>query len=987
MPPLTLTAGSEVKLNAISKVFLKKKKFSEEHLEECAAYFDIDFYRNVSGSNGLTSRNGLLHYLREGWKQGLDPSSRFSTNDYLALYPDIAEAEVNPLLHFVLHGQFENRVMRRADTEFVGAIEKLSLTSLQARVVDKLNPGLVVPLQLSINGKPFAKVSNDRPRPDLARAGLSHGAGGVEMAIPFDKLEPGVYEVGLDLPDGQRLVRTIEVPARAPTSSRPLPPMPDDPDATKVVVVVPIYNAYEDVEVCIERLQTFTPNYVDIILIDDCSTDPAITSLLDTVRQQANFKVLHNEQNLGFTRTINRGLTQAGDADVIILNSDARVTPRWIEGMFCAAHSRKNVATVTAMSDRAGAFSAPNIGNENPLPAGVREEDFARAFRRRSLRLYPEVPTGNGFCMYIRRAALNALGHLDEEAFPRGYGEENDFCMRALRAGWANLVDDSTYVFHDRSKSFGESKNENMARGRKVVDERYPEYKRLIGKYRTGVEMNMARYRAWLALEDCVNGRAVLPRALFVLATRTGGTPQTNADLMGALDDSFECLVLNCDALNLELSRVVDGELEPLRTHRLTERIEPLQHRSNEYDEVVGHWLHELDLDLVHIRHLGWHSLTLPRLAKRSGARVVMSFHDFYSLCPSLKLLDDQNVFCGGTCTAGNGLCKVELWPRDSVPPLKNAWVHYWRNRMEDALAPCDQYVTTSQSAAERILRSFPSIESERLHVIPHGRNFNRFTSQQHLPDGHGPIRILVPGNIDKAKGLDLLAGILKEDRLQQFEFHILGNVNKSALSGKIPSRMHLHGSYDRHEFAKKVSNIAPAIGVVLSIWDETYCHTLTEMWSVGLPVAVLDFPTLRNRVTESGAGWVLEDMEVDALLRALTQITADPEQLREKGAAAARWQMHRGAAQSTRQMAANYLDVYRGNEAGDHSPKIGVLCPAGAELRTAYPSTEIRIWERTRNRLDRPIDYMRTKAPGLLAKMKMGMVDGAVVRRNAIPA
>ena len=739
--------------------------------------------------------------------------------------------------------------------------------------------------------------------------------------------------------------------------------------------------------VCIERLRAYTPQNIGIILINDCSTDTAIAPLLETVHDDPQFQVFHNEENLGFTRTVNKGLKLAGDADVIILNSDARVTPRWVEGMYAAAHSRSMVATVTAMSDRAGAFSAPNIGNENPLPSGVTEEEFARAFRRRSLRLYPEVPTGNGFCMYIRREALNALGPLDEKAFPRGYGEENDFCMRALRAGWTNLIDDSTYVFHDRSKSFGAAKDENIAHGRNVVDERYPEYKKLIGTYHTGVEINMARFRAWLALEDCTSGRATLPRALFVLATRTGGTPQTNADLMNALDNSFECLVLNCDALNLELSRVADGELETLRTHQLAERIEPLKHRSSEYDDVVAHWLHELDLDVVHIRHLGWHSLTLPKLAKQTGAQVVMSFHDFYSLCPSLKLLDDQGVFCGGTCTQGSGLCKVELWPHDSVPPLKNAWVHYWRERMEQALSYCDRYVTTSQSAADRLLNGFPSISAEHLHVIPHGRDFNRFTSLQHLPDGNGPIRILVPGNIDKAKGLELIAGVLALDHLRQFEFHVLGNVNKSALGGKIPSHMRLHGSYNRGDFARKVSSIAPAFGVVLSIWDETYCHTLTEMWSVGLPVAVLDFPTLRRRVSDSGAGWVLEDMEPAALLGCLTEIANNPQELVEKARAAGQWQTRRGAAQSTRQMAARYLDVYRGKKANDLTPKIGVLCPAGADLRTAYPSTEIRIWERTRNQLGRPVDYQRATAPALIAQMKMGMVEGAIVQRNAIPA
>src|SRR5690606_27338712 len=102
----------------------------------------------------------------------------------------------------------------------------------------------------------------------------------------------------------------------------------------------------------------------------------------------------------------------------------------------------------------------------NPLPEGVTEEEFAVAFRRRSDALYPSVPTGNGFCMYIRRTALKDVGLLDAEAFPRGYGEENDFCMRALRSGWRNIIDDRTYVFHERNKSFGSEKESLIKQGR-----------------------------------------------------------------------------------------------------------------------------------------------------------------------------------------------------------------------------------------------------------------------------------------------------------------------------------------------------------------------------------------------------------------------------------------------------------------------------------------------------------------------------------------
>lgn len=962
-------------------------RFSKDQREKCSSYFDIEYYREAANRPDLTAEAGLDHYLLTGWREGFDPSARFSTEAYLTLYQDVAEEGINPLLHYVLFGVNENRVIQSKTTECEIRLEKLSPTGLQGWAIDKEQPDRIFTLPLYIDGHLYSDLRNDQPRSDLKRNGLSGGRGGFAIDIPLNLFEPGKVLVEIERPDGTRLGQTIDLKHRTGDRHQLLEPALSEAGAERVKVVVPIYNALDDVRTCIARLRNHTPPSVEIILIDDASPDPAIGELLDTLEGEAQFRVFRNESNLGFTRSINNGLAEAGDADVIILNSDARVTPGWVEGLFAAAHSREKVATVTAMSDRAGAFSAPTIGNDNPLPPGIDEISFARAFRRRSLRLYPEVPTGNGFCMYIRRSAIKVLGPLDEAAFPRGYGEENDFCMRALRAGWRNLVDDTTYVFHDRSKSFGDEKTVNIAHGRRIVDERFPEYKLLIETFRSGSALSMARYRARLALADCTNGWGVLPRALFVVATQTGGTPQANADLMDALGETFECFVLRCDSRELELSFFRDGKAQLLRSHRLANAIEPLTHRSGEYDAVVSNWLAELDLAIVHIRHLGWHSLNLPQLAKRAGARVVFSFHDFYALCPSLKLLDEKDVFCGGTCTAGEGNCSVELWPGGAVPPLKNAWVHYWRERMEQALSVCDAFVTTSPSARERIMRALPSLPEDHFHVIPHGRNFDRFENLQNLPNGDGPVRILVPGNINKAKGLALIVQLLELDRLGEFEFHVLGGIDMKALDGPKPARLHLHGRYGRSEFAGKVHAISPHFGAVFSIWDETYCHTLTELWSVGLPVAVLDFPTLRRRVEDSGAGWMIEDMEPDAVLRSLRAIAADRQGLRDKGEATVRWQLRRGAAQSCRQMAARYLNIYRGNAAGAEHPKVGILSPAERNLNRANSSTEIRVWERTRNQLDRPVDYVRTTAAGLIAKIRMGMVAVAIVQRNALPA
>lgn len=864
-----------------------------------------------------------------------------------------------------------------------GKIDELTTQGLRGWAVDTGRPSRILTIDVLVDGVQLARLNTDLARGDLLSRGLSEGRGGFHIDLPLTLLEQGPHRVEVVLPDGQVLSKTVEIgPAgqRAALNGGVAKIRPAD-----VSVIVPVYNAADDVETCIQRLADHTPPGTEILMIDDASTDPRIGALLAGAAQLPGFHVLRNDSNQGFTRTINRGLDETGDRHVILLNSDARVTPGWVEGMLRAASSRPRVATVTAMSDRAGAFSAPKLGNENSLPPGVDEIAYARAFRRRSLGLYPAVPTGNGFCMFINRDALRGLGPLDAEAFPRGYGEENDFCMRAGRAGWWNLIDDRTYVFHDRSKSFGEQKTELLGAGRAVVDARYPEYGTAIGVFSSLPSIAMARFRAAQAMADLNRPGAGLPAILYVVATQTGGTPQTNMDLMREIADEMAPWLLHCDRKQMTLSRLEGGELIRVLQHRLAEQVDPVTHRSGEYDAVMCEWLDLVDPQIVHIRHLAWHGLSLPALARARGSKVVFSFHDFYALCPTVKLLDDTNTYCGGTCTATAGECSPELWPDGSLPALKNKWVHVWRDRFANVLRDCDAYVTTSESARARLQEQL-GLDASRFFVIPHGRSFSRLEQLRQRPRHGEPIRILLPGNIDTPKGRDVLIALLEHDRAGLFEFHVLGNIAQPHELARY-KRLVLHGPYKRDDFNARVAAIGPHLGAVFSIWDETYCHTLTELWSAGVPALVFDFPTVAGRVRASGAGWVLPHDDIAALYDRIVAIALDQDEQARVDAALLQWQAGRGVGATTGMMAGAYRDVYR-HALGrpGRRPVIAVVGPSSADQRSANASTQIRLWERTVNAPDRACVYVRMTPAALIANVREGAVDGAILQRNVIP-
>ncbi len=247
-----------------------------------------------------------------------------------------------------------------------------------------------------------------------------------------------------------------------------------------VTVIIPVHNAFAEVKACIESVIKHTPRMYSILLIDDASTDPAIWPLLQSYAiNHWQVKAVQNAKNLYWTATINEGLKHA-TGDVVLLNSDTVVTPGWVDKLVNVAYSRPNVATVTPLSNAAGAFSVPENNTVNILPPHLTVDEMAILVERLSPKLTPEVPIGNGYCLYITRHALDVVGQLNVEQFPYGYGAENDFCMRASAAGFVHLIEDSTFIFHHRSASFKESKHEKLEAANQKLKELHPSYKKRI---------------------------------------------------------------------------------------------------------------------------------------------------------------------------------------------------------------------------------------------------------------------------------------------------------------------------------------------------------------------------------------------------------------------------------------------------------------------------------------------------------------------------
>lgn len=259
-------------------------------------------------------------------------------------------------------------------------------------------------------------------------------------------------------------------------------PLTFAPVIPRTTIVIPVYNAADEVRDCLRSVIKHTDLTQNrVIVIDDASPEADVVPMLAEFANVQGLELRPNNGNIGYTCTANRGLELAGRDDVVLLNSDTYVTPRWLEGLRSAAYSRDKIATVTAMSDNAGAFSFPDFNTYCLRPARMSPEEYAVLITQATQHcIPPEVPTGSGFCMYVCRAMVDECGVFDHNAFPRGYGEENDFCMRALKAGWVHLVSPWSFVYHVRTASFKGAKDALVKSGLDVVMKRYPDYARLV---------------------------------------------------------------------------------------------------------------------------------------------------------------------------------------------------------------------------------------------------------------------------------------------------------------------------------------------------------------------------------------------------------------------------------------------------------------------------------------------------------------------------
>ena len=280
-------------------------------------------------------------------------------------------------------------------------------------------------------------------------------------------------------------------------------------DAPPAAVVVPIHDGAAALAPCLDALVEHTPD-AELVLVDDRSTDPAVGRLCaEALERRPDATLVLQRQSAGFVGAVNSGLRAAEPGrDVVLLNSDTVVTDGWLRKLRTAAHASADTATACPLSNAAGIFTVPEAHGDAPLPATVSPEVANRMLEDVSDRLYEQTPATSGFCLYVRRDALDAAGLLDDRLILRGYGDDNDLCERIAAAGGRHVVDDATFVAHERAGSFGAAKPALKRRNGQILKALHPDHHARLRAWEERSRLNEVRGAYAQALGRVLDGDA-----------------------------------------------------------------------------------------------------------------------------------------------------------------------------------------------------------------------------------------------------------------------------------------------------------------------------------------------------------------------------------------------------------------------------------------------------------------------------------------------
>ncbi|MBQ9518539.1 MAG: glycosyltransferase, partial [Firmicutes bacterium] len=498
--------------------------------------------------------------------------------------------------------------------------------------------------------------------------------------------------------------------------------------------------------------------------------------------------------------------------------------------------------------------SFPDFCADNEIFMGLSVDEIDSVFMHFDPK-YTVMPTGVGFCMGMNRNVIEKIGALDAETFYKGYGEENDWCQRAIRAGFKNVQVENLFVYHKHGASFpSEDKKRYIERNLKLINERYPNYGPDVEKYIKADPVRPYReYAKLLLMPKKVNKNAVIFDHAWGGGANSYSKRRINNEISkgnGVINVIFEGSGMYAKYITAfgETGFALDGYAA-----------------LDKYIDIVGNVDHIVINELVSCDDIYPALEYILALKYRLGAKLYMLGHDFYSCCPSLYLINKDGKHCFKPETS---ICEGCIGENGDSFNKKCTSITTWRKNWGSFLSCCDEITVFSENSKGYFTHFYPELKN--IKVLPHTVDY--IPKIPPYPTDKDRLTIGILGNFMRTKGSRVVIGMQEiiDKKHLPVDIVVIGE-NLDTVSH---SSLKVLGRYKPADIPDIFRENKIDIVFIASVWPETFSYTTQEVINMDVPVACFDIGAPAERISKYDKGLIIPEMTAEAALKAISEYT-----------------------------------------------------------------------------------------------------------------
>lgn len=621
-------------------------------------------------------------------------------------------------------------------------------------------------------------------------------------------------------------------------------------------IIIPVYNGYEYLEKLFATIVKTKMHY-RLIVINDKSSDPRVAELLNYyANNNEKIILIENDNNLGFVKTVNKGFKLAKN-NIALVNTDVELPDMWLERLMYPIIFNEKIASSTPFTNCGTICSFPDFCKDNELFEGFELDYIDKTFQA-IIPSYTNVPTGVGFCMGINKNVLDEIGVFDADTFAKGYGEENDWCQRAIKAGYKNIHVENLFVYHKHGGSFlSEEKKKLLERNGALLAKKHPNY-----------NLDVADYCSSDPVENIRN------YAIFELLSSKSEAIAVYFDhnVGGGAGSYLEKRIENS---------IFNGESIILIRYDMNRKVYLFNYKYKDYnvsysfanlDDILD-VLNQVQIKDIFINELATYKKIYDTLEKicnfkiKKNINMTIFIHDFLSVCPTINLLDAKGCYCN--------LPDIKQCEKCLPNNQFNTYLHYesmdkWRSKWGYFLNKCDNVIVFSKNSKILLQNTYDFINN--ITVIPHSVDY--IVPLERKVKLTNKLNIGLLGVLSYHKGSEIITQMLEIIEKLNLDINIV--LIGSAVDKINHKNFKQTGKYTTDMIPKLVSENDIDLFFISSIWPETFSYTTQEIINMNLPVVSFDLGAQAEKVKKYNKGLILNDFNPESALNEIIDFSTN---------------------------------------------------------------------------------------------------------------